>query len=87
MQEKEFELINKTGADVLALPTFEKKVIVISALKPMSDKSKLSDYANMLRKDIAALYPHSKQIWADSGHVIPLEKPDVIIDAIRDVFK
>ena len=86
-QEKEFELINKTGADVLALPTFEKKVIVVSASKPMSDKSKLSDYANMLRKDLAALYPNSKQIWADSGHAIPFEKPEVVIDAIGDAVK
>jgi pimeloyl-ACP methyl ester carboxylesterase len=82
-QEKEFALIGKSGKGVLALPTFDKSVIVLSASKPMQDQGKLSDYANALRKDIKNLYPHSKQIWVDSGHNIPLEKPEIVIDSIK----
>lgn len=81
--EKEFALIGKSGKDTLALPTFDKTVVVLSASKPMQDSSKPADYANKLRKEIAALYPNSKQIWVDSGHVIPLEKPEIVIDSIR----
>lgn len=83
--KKEFALISKSGKDVLALPTFEKKVIVLSASKPMKDSSKLADYANKLRKDIANLYPNSKQIWVDSGHGIPLEKPEAVSGAILSI--
>jgi pimeloyl-ACP methyl ester carboxylesterase len=82
--EKEFALIGKSGKDTLALPTFDKTVIVLSASKPMQDSSKPADYANKLRKELAALYPHSKQIWVDSGHVIPLEKPEAVISAIKE---
>lgn len=85
--EKEFALIGKSGKDILALPTFDKTVIVLSALKPMQESSKLADYANKLRKDIKNLYPNSKQIWVDSGHVIPLEKPEAVISAIKEALK
>jgi len=87
-QEDEFELITKTGDAILAMPTLtQKTVIVLSASKPMEEKSQLADYANKLRKDIARLYPDSKQIWVDSGHVIPLERPESVISAIRDAIK
>lgn len=81
--EKEFALIGKSGKDTLALSAFDKTVIVLSASKPMQDSSKMADYANKLRKEVAALYPDSKQIWVDSGHNIPLEKPEIVIDSIR----
>ena len=35
----------------------------------------VADDANAKHKDIARLYPGSEQIWVDSGHGIPLEKP------------
>ena len=50
----------------------------------MQEKSKLADDANEKRKDIARLYPGSKQIWVDSGHAVPLEKPESIVSAIRE---
>jgi pimeloyl-ACP methyl ester carboxylesterase len=70
---------------VLRLPAFAgKPVIVLSALQPMRKKSALADDTNEKRKDIARLYPGSTQIWGDSGHVIPLEKPEAVIAAIRE---
>lgn len=84
--EKEFALIGKSGKDTLALPTFDKTVIVLSASKPMQDSSKSADYANKLRKEVATLYPHSKQIWVDSGHVIPLEKPESVVSEIIKII-
>ena len=59
-------------------------MFVLSASKPLEEKSKIADDANEKRKDIARLYPGSKQIWVDSGHGIPLEKPEAVISAIRE---
>ena len=64
---EEMDLINTTGDEVLALPSFTgKPVIVLSALRPMKEKSALADDANEKRNDIAHLYPGSKQVWVDS---------------------
>ena len=85
--KQEMNAINATGEAVLRLPAFTgKPVIVLSALKPMSNKSALSDDANAKRKDVARLYPGSTQIWVDSGHVIPLEKPEAVISAIHEAL-
>lgn len=85
--KEELSAINVTGEDVLALPTFTgKPVIVISALQPMKTTSALADDANEKRVNIAWLYPGSKQVWVDSGHGIPLENPESVISAIREVL-
>ncbi len=86
-QKEELRLISKSGKDILSLPTFAgKPVIVISASKPLSEKSELADYANELRKNMVKLYPNSKQLWVDSGHNIPLEKPEAVSDAIKELI-
>lgn len=84
--QQEFDAIEATGSAVLAMPTFAgKPVLVLSALQPTKETSALADDANAKRRDLARLYPGAKQIWVDSGHVIPLEKPDSVVKAIRDV--
>jgi pimeloyl-ACP methyl ester carboxylesterase len=84
---EELEFINTTGDEVLALPSFTgKPVIVLSALRPMEKKSVIADDANEKRKDVAHLYPGYKQAWVDSGHGIPKEKPESVIEAIREVL-
>ncbi|MDD5124328.1 alpha/beta hydrolase [Methylovulum sp.] len=85
--KEELNLLPQTGEQLLSLPTLlNKPVFVLSASEPMEEKSKLADDANEKRKDIARLYPGSKQIWVDSGHGIPLEKPESVISAIREVL-
>jgi len=87
VEKNEFNASNQTGESVLALPTFTgKPVMVLSASKPLAEKSELADDANEKRKDIARLYPGSKQIWVDSGHNIQREKPESIVAAIREVI-
>lgn len=83
----ELEMLSRTGAQVLSLPALQNKpVFVLSASEPMKAKSALANDANAKRADIARLYPGSQQIWVDSGHGIPLEKPEVIVSAIRDAL-
>ncbi len=84
---EEMNLINATGDTILSLPPFTgKPVIVLSALHPMKERSVLADDANAKRKDVANLFPGSKQVWIDSGHAIPKEKPESVIEAIREVL-
>ncbi|MDD2837886.1 MAG: alpha/beta hydrolase [Sulfuricurvum sp.] len=84
--ETEFDAINKTGNEVLALPTATSMpIIILSALEPMSVHSELADDANAKRIDLANLYPNAEVIWVDSGHVIPYEKPESVIEAIKSI--
>ncbi len=84
---KELEALPATGAAMLALPPLTgKPVVVLSAQKPMSETSELARDSNAKRSDIARLHPGAKQVWVDSGHVIPLEKPDAVIAAIHEVL-
>ncbi len=84
---EEFDMVNVTGDEVLALPPFgEKPVIVLSALKPMREHSALADDANAKRRDLVNLYPGARQVWVESGHNIPEESPESVVDAIRSVL-
>ena len=84
---EELDLVYQTGKQVLDLPTLSNKpVFILSAAKPLEETSKVADDANEKRKDIARLYPNSKQIWVVSGHGIPLEKPESVIAAIREAL-
>lgn len=84
---KELEALPATGAAMLALPPLMgKPVVVLSAQKPMSESSELARDSNAKRIDILRLHPGAKQVWVDSGHAIPLEKPDAVIAAIHEVL-
>ncbi len=88
VEREEINLINTTGEQVLALPAFSgKPVIVLSAGKPLDEKGEFADDVNEKRKDVARLYPGSQQVWVDSGHGIPLEKPESVIAAIKQVLR
>ena len=83
--KQELALLPQTSAQLLAYPApAHKTVLVLSAAKPLQEKSALADDANEKRRDIARMYPSSKQVWIDSGHGIPLEKPEAVIAAIRE---
>jgi hypothetical protein len=62
--------------------------IVILSAKESSDLYKdLSDDTNAKRVDLLRLYPSAKQIWVESGHMIPIENPQAVIDAIWMVIR
>lgn len=82
--KEELALAARTGEQVLGLPApAGVPVFVLSASEPMKETSELARFANEKRVDIARLYPGSRQIWVDSGHGIPLEKPETVVSAIR----
>ncbi|MBJ7313392.1 alpha/beta fold hydrolase [Rugamonas sp. CCM 8940] len=82
----EFKASMATGAQVLALPApAGVRVMVLSAARPLGEKSAYADDANAKRKDIVRLYPGAQLQWVDSGAEIPLEKPEAVLAAIRAV--
>lgn len=85
--DEELDALPATGAALLALPPFMgKPVTVISASEPMSEDSELARDSNAKRVDILRLNPGARQVWADSGHGIPLEKPEVVVSAVRELL-
>lgn len=83
----ELRLLPDTGQQVLDLPPpADAPVFLISASKPLADRSPTADDANAKRRDIVRLYPGTRQIWVDSGHAVPLEKPDAIIAVVREAL-
>lgn len=86
-EKKEFGAIPATGVSLLALPPLNgKPVIVLSAKASMEETSELARDVNAKRVDIARLNPGAKQVWVDSGHAIPLEKPEAVVAAIHEVL-
>lgn len=86
--KQELSALDRTGQIVLSLPVDPSvSVSVLSALRPMESSSTLADDANRKRADVSVLYPGSKQVWVDSGHGIPLEKPDAVVKVIREALQ
>lgn len=85
---QELAAVDATGDAVSSLPVDSTvPVWVLSALRTTGAPSVLADDAAQKRADIAQLYPGSTQVWVDSGHGIPLEKPEAVVSAIRDAVR
>jgi pimeloyl-ACP methyl ester carboxylesterase len=86
--KRELADLDATGQAVLRLPVEPGIAVwVLSALRPMQASSPLADDANRKRADLANLYPGARQVWVDSEHGIPLEKPEAVVDAIREALR
>ncbi|RQO55659.1 alpha/beta hydrolase [Paucibacter sp. KBW04] len=82
--KEELELLSKTGEQVLTLPTLTGiPVFILNAQADPSDKSEAAQFARQKRVEMATLYPEAQQIWIESGHAIPIEKPEAVIAAIQ----
>ncbi|MCA0243648.1 MAG: alpha/beta hydrolase [Proteobacteria bacterium] len=86
--KQEFQAIDATGQRVLALPPLPPAtaVLILSALRPLQERSALADDGNGKRADLLRLYPGAKAIGVDSGHAIPLDQPEAVIAAIREAL-
>lgn len=84
----ELEQLDATGAQVSALPVDDKvPVWVLSALRASGGSSERGQDVDRKRADLAHLYPGAVQVWVDSGHGIPLEKPEAVVQAIREALR
>lgn len=85
--KQELAALDSTGQAVLSLPADPAvPVFVLSALRPMAASSPLADDANRKRAELSQLYPGSIQRWVDSGHSVPLEKPDAVVQAVQEAI-
>ena len=85
--DHELDALPATGAALLALPPFTgKPVTILSASEPMSETSELAKDSNAKRVDILRLNPGARQVWVDSGHGIPLEKPKAVVSAVHELL-
>ena len=76
--------LDATGQRVASLPVDPSvPVFVLSALQTPGASSALAEEVRQKRADFAHLYPGSTQVLVDSGHGIPLEKPEAVVSAIR----
>lgn len=86
--KQELAALDATGQRVASLPVDPAvPVFVLSALRTPGASPALADDVHRKRADIAHLYPGSTQVWVDSGHGIPLEKPEAVVQAIRDAVQ
>lgn len=83
--EKEFKSAPLTGQEVLRLPTVSNKPLIILSAVDNRDYE-IVRHSNNKRADFARLYPDGRQLWVESGHFIQADKPEVVIEAIRDVL-
>jgi pimeloyl-ACP methyl ester carboxylesterase len=83
--EKEFKSAPMTGQEVLRLPTVSNKPLIILSAVDKRD-NEVVKHSNSKRADFARLYPEGRQLWVESGHFIQTDKPEVVIEAIRDVL-
>ena len=85
---REFRAIGETGRDVLRAPVpTGMPVIILSAGRAPAPGPETEQAPLNLRQDLARLYPGSRQQWVDSGHDIPRQRPQVVIDAIRELVE
>lgn len=83
----EFDLIAQTGEQVLSLSTPSGiPVLVLNASGDLQETSPAARFANEKRQDLVRMYPGSKLVWVESGHTIPLEKPEDVVQAIRSAL-
>jgi pimeloyl-ACP methyl ester carboxylesterase len=61
--------------------------VILSSTKlgPSETANQLAE-AVSLQNDIAADFPRSHHVYVeDSGHYIQLDKPDLVVDAVREI--
>ena len=80
------------GQGLLTSPiTKETPITILSALLKEDiiehpECEKMIGSMHKKQEEYLTLYPWAKQTWVDSGHNIHFEKPEVVIQAIKDVL-
>ena len=83
---KEFGALVETGQEVLAAPKLPSGIPVVILVAPNKATTPIARFDNAKRTDFANLYPSAAIREVDGGHNIQLERPQVVIQAIREVI-
>ena len=85
--------ISYIGQGLLSFPiTKQMPIMMLSALlnEDTEENPKWKEMiicVHKIQEEYLSLYPWAKQVWVDSGHNIHFEKPEVVIEAIREIVK
>jgi len=85
-ENKMFEQMTKASKDV----SFGDIPLTILSAKVKSEDEEeqmIIDFFSKLQEDSLKLSTDSKLISVDSGHVIQIEKPEVVVEAVREMVK
>lgn len=83
----ELAAVDATGKAVLALPApRQMPIVILSARDAFAGTSEIAQDAHEKRMDMVRLYPGAKQVWVESGHDIPRERPEAVVAAIRELL-
>jgi len=83
--------IAKIGKFVLNMPIFSQKPMVILSATQEAQRNESCAKVQMIddsiahQKAYATLYPYASRTWVESGHLIQYEKPDAIVDAVKEL--
>ncbi len=83
----EFAALDNTGHQVLASPPARADLPIAILIAPDTSGGAIASLDNAKRRDFAKLYPQAALSDIDSSHGIPQERPQAVIDAIRDILK
>lgn len=86
--ETELASINKSGEQVLSYSTKDIKfpIQILTATEPETASNEYLQDLIDKKKNMVQLYPNSKQYFIKGGHVIPIETPQAIVSAIREIL-
>ena len=81
------------GQRLLSSPITKQIPIMILSALLNEDVEENPEWKEMIicmhkkQEEYLSLYPWAKQVWVDSGHNIHFEKPEVVIEAIREIVE
>ena len=81
------------GQGLLTSPATQEIPITILSATLKEDIAENPEWEKMIagmhkkQEEYLTLYPWAKQTWVDSGHNIHFEKPEAVIEAIKDIVE
>ena len=82
----EVRAMSKTGQQVLASPPLSDTIPTIILVARDASGTKAAAFNNAKRADYQRLYPNAAHRFVESGHSIQADRPELVIEAIREVL-
>lgn len=83
----EFAALAQTGQQVLAAPALRKNIPTVILVAPDRSGTPIAAFDNAKRANFAKLYPAATLREVEGGHHLAVERPEVVIEAIRQVLR
>lgn len=86
--ERELSAVNESGDQVLSYTNEGLKfpIQILTATEPKIGRNEYERDLIDKRNNLAQLYPNAKQVFVPGGHAIPIESPQAVITAIKEIL-